>query len=81
MKYSYVNTYKIGTITSCDIILNVSLDQPVWLLVGVGRLRGANVVCTGTDTFDMTALLFGRCLGATDVPSFVSSDLEGLTEN
>lgn len=44
------------------------------LLVGVGRLRGATDVCTDTVMLDMTALLLGRCLGATDVPSVANSD-------
>ena len=53
---------------------DMSEDEPERLLVGVGRLRGATVVCTGTVMLDMTALLLGRCLGATDVPSFANSD-------
>ena len=52
----------------------MSEDEPERLLVGVGRLRGATVVCTGTVMLDMTALLLGRCLGATDVPSVAKSD-------
>ena len=52
----------------------MSEHEPERLLVGVGRLRGATVVCTGTVMLDMTALLLGRCLGATDVPSFAKSD-------